>query len=153
MDYLTKVEIDTQFGKKAIEVYCCDIEAFDQDIDILTISTFWRSYSPSPHTVFNALEKMGISVAKMSSSPEVDLRDFCNVWLTKAIDNPTTGIHRIGCVEMSRYTPDRSLWGMEKRRAAEYFEGVLSHAGCYRDAGDQNGDGRAATAGDRRSAY
>ena len=114
MEYLVKKDIGTMFGEKSIEVYCCDVREFDQRIDILTISAFHQWYKPTPGTILGALDQVGVSIEELSLSPELDLRDFCKTWLSKPLDMPNMAIQRIGCVEMSQYSRDGSLWVDEK---------------------------------------
>ena len=110
MESRKKAVIPTLYGNKLIEVCCCDIREFDQSIDIFLTSAFYRSYAPTPHTIFYALNEMGISIENLALSPEIDLREFCNVWLSKPFDTSAKRIRRIGCIEMSKYKPDRSGW-------------------------------------------
>ncbi|MBE6588528.1 MAG: toll/interleukin-1 receptor domain-containing protein [Ruminococcaceae bacterium] len=113
MNALYTAEISTAFGTKSISVIAMNILDVDEEIDILTTSAFLRSYAPTPKTMFAALSCAGISVQDLSADPEIDLRELCNVWLSKEITG--AGIKRIGCVEMSRYTPDRSgIYGNEQ---------------------------------------
>lgn len=91
--------VHTGSGEKKIQVYCCDIQAFDEDIDIQTTSAFIRSYVPTPRSMFGALARMGISSAQLARQPQIDLRSFCNIWLSHEINGPDTRIRRIGCVE------------------------------------------------------
>lgn len=41
-------DVYTDHGMKSVEVYCADVCAFDQPIDILTTSAFQGSYIPTP---------------------------------------------------------------------------------------------------------
>lgn len=95
--------IKTDRGNKEIAVYCCDITAFDEHIDILTTSAYVRSYAPTPYTIFNALDRMGISVEYLAREPMLDLRQPCHTWLSREIQLPGSRIHRIGCVELTAY--------------------------------------------------
>lgn len=100
MDRLYRASFSTDFGPKAIEVYCCDVTLFDEDIDILTTSAFEGSYYPTPRTVFNALDNIGISVMDLAQKPFMDLRPSCHTWLSKEVISRHPFIHRIGCVEL-----------------------------------------------------
>jgi hypothetical protein len=100
---LSSVSIRTKYGEKKIHVYCCDVLEFDEPIDILTTSAFRYSYAPTPRTLFEALDRVGISVRECAAKPEIDLRRLCGVWLSKEIENHGTSIGRIGCVEMTGY--------------------------------------------------
>lgn len=100
MESLYTTKIDTDYGEKTIEVYNCDILKFDDDIDILTTSAFWRSYIPTPASLFGALYEEGISAEKLAVDPYIDLRKASNVWLSTAIRNADIRIHRLGCIEI-----------------------------------------------------
>ncbi len=102
MDALYTAAISTRYGNKSIEVYACDVLAFDEPIDVLTTSAFRRSYTPVPRTLFQALDSIGISVYSLAKEPLIDLRSLCNVWLSKAT-NMRFG--RIGCIEMTPFDP------------------------------------------------
>ena len=99
---LYSTNIKTDFGDKEISVYSSDILYFDKEIDILTTSAYVNSYHPTPHTMFEALNNVGISVYDLSRCPEIDLRIPCYTWLSKYIQNPNVKFHRIGCVELVR---------------------------------------------------
>lgn len=98
--------VSTPYGDKSISVYLSDILMFDEPIDILTTSARKWSYEPTPNSVFGALFRAGISSKELASNPEIDLRQLCNVWLSKPVYSPYTKIQRIGCIEMVRYSPD-----------------------------------------------
>lgn len=102
MESLYTTRIDTVYGEKTIEVYNCNILNFNEDIDILTTSAFYRSYMPTPASLFGALFEEGISAESLSLSPYIDLRESSNVWLSKSINNFGLKIHRIGCIELER---------------------------------------------------
>ena len=99
MESLYRTSMSTEFGPKAIEVYCCDVTLFDEDIDIFTTSAFEHSYYPSPGTAFKALNNVGISVKRLARRPFLDLRASCHTWLSEGITSHPF-IHRIGCVEL-----------------------------------------------------
>lgn len=108
MNLLHSVQIHTEHFNKEISVYCDDVTAFEDKIDVLVTSAFGYSYAPTPRTVFNALYQKGIKVDELASRPEIDLRHFCNVWLSKKLPYNPTNIKRIGCVEFitKHYEPD-----------------------------------------------
>lgn len=85
--------------KKEIAVYCADITAFPEPIDILITSAYHRSYHPTPGTVFYALARAGISVEALAQQPAMDLRELCNVWLSRDTAGGSIPIGRIACVE------------------------------------------------------
>ncbi len=116
MNALYTCDIATAHGKKTISVIAQNILDFEEEIDILTTSAFYHSYEPTPKTMFFALQSAGICVKDLAIDPLIDLRSLCNVWLSKEVSVPGVKIKRVGCVEMSRYTSDRTgLEGNEQR--------------------------------------
>lgn len=110
--------IMTPFGEKSIGVYCCDIQDFDGQIDLLTVSAFIHSYFPTPKTMIKALYDCGIDVMELAADPLFDLRETNRVWISRETDpeKRKLDIRRIGCVEMSRYTPERDSWYQNKEQ-------------------------------------
>lgn len=100
MTALATCEVYTDHGMKSVEVYCADVCAFDQQIDILTTSAFQGSYIPTPGTVFRALDLQGIRVRELAQDPMIDLRRSCHIWLSRAVEGARCQIGRIGCVEL-----------------------------------------------------
>ena len=101
------------FGEiqKKVSVHTCDIRDLDIDVDIMTVSSFRRGYYPAKGTLFGALADEGIYVQALADDPIIDLREPCNVWLSREVSGFTRlPIKRIGCIEMSTYTRDRSVW-------------------------------------------
>ena len=92
--------IKTPYGEKTVVVMAGDVLSIDERIDVLTVSSFARSYQPTPFTLFGSLYKSGIDVERLADDPYIDLRDTCDVWLSHAVENPHHDIGRIGCVEM-----------------------------------------------------
>lgn len=130
--YSTKVETD--FGKKQIEVYSCSVTDFEEDVDVLLTSAFVGSYEPTPRTVFAALDAVGISVEKLAKRPAFDLRTHCNTWLSEDISDFSKHIRRIGCVELNEF----STWDMldnkveqEMINSIRTFFNLLDIAGFY----------------------
>ncbi len=100
---LHKAALSTEYGEKTVSAYFGDILDFSEHIDILVTSAYAGSYAPTPRTVFNALDSVGISARELSSNPAFDLRKSCNVWLSEKIRGARVSIGRIGCVEFSHY--------------------------------------------------
>jgi len=110
MQPMNSITVSTPYGDKTVSVYCTDILKYDGEIDILTTSAFYRSYEPTPRTMFNALYSAGISVPHLAQDPQFDLRKQCNVWLSWEIIGQRIPVRRLGCIEMSPYSRDRSAW-------------------------------------------
>ena len=110
MQPLTEKTISTSFGEKTIAVFAMDITTLDEPIDVMAVSSFYRSYDPTWGTMVGALHTKGISVEELSMSPEIDLREQCNIWLSRAIEDSELPIARIGCIEMSPLRFDPEAW-------------------------------------------
>ena len=115
MEYMTKLDIDTQYGKKTISVSCMDITDLHDRLDIMTISAFYRSYAPTRRTLLGALNDYNISINHLAENPEIDLRKTGNVWLSESLQGPGLPIGRIGCIETSPYTPSRNAWQYKEK--------------------------------------
>lgn len=108
MNALIEKEITTRYGKKSLSVHAMDITVLDEPIDVMTVSAFYRSYHPTTGTMIRALELKNISVSQLSMVPEIDLRNLCNIWLSKEIPDPSLPIRRIGCIETNPYIHEAS---------------------------------------------
>ena len=108
MNALYSTKIYTPYGFKNISVYAEDVLNFSHEIDILTTSAFYRSYSPTPRTLFYSLYLSGIDMQMLADNPFIDLREACNIWLSKELYKSNTKIKRIGCIEMTPYTFEHS---------------------------------------------
>ncbi len=109
MNVLYTATVSTAHGDKTISVISGSATELTERVDILTTSAFKRNYAPVPGTLLGALYKSGIDVAELSLEPHLDLREICNVWLSKKTDG---SIGRIGCLEMrgfDRYTSENVL--------------------------------------------
>ncbi len=122
MNALYSAPVLTGYGEKRIDVYNCDILAFDEEIDILTTSAYISSYSPVPRTMFAALFSAGINVGMLAAFPEIDLRKFCHAWLSKEIAHSRIRVNRIGCVEFGRYNNEAFLEQAIITTIASYFQ-------------------------------
>lgn len=111
MQALTRKTIFTQYGEKTISVHACDIRDLDVDVDIMTVSAFYRNYNNTRGTLFEALYSQNIDISSMASNPEIDLRKQCNIWLSGETSSAAKlPIKRVGCIEMSTFSIDRSNW-------------------------------------------
>lgn len=116
----------TYYGEKEICVYNCDILDFDEKIDILTTSAGARSYYPTRGTIFWALTTANIFANALAENPEIDLRQLCNVWLSKKIEKSHAQIKRIGCVEFDYILEEQDMINSIK----SYFK-MLDIAATY----------------------
>lgn len=125
MQVLTKKTVFTRDGEKTVSVHASDIRDLDINVDIMTVSSFYRDYLPVKGTLFQALLSKGIDVNDLSGTPFIDLRDPCNVWLSREVPECAgLPVRRIGCIELSRYSTDRSAW---KEREAAMLSSVQAY--------------------------
>lgn len=100
MECIKRLAISSSSEDKGISVLCGDMSELDKPIDVLTVSAFLRNYDPVPRTMIGALYKKGISVEALSLRPAIDLRNFCNIWLSGEFRAEGLPIKRIGCIEL-----------------------------------------------------
>lgn len=115
MEPLVEKKILTSYGEKSIAVYAQDIAALTEPIDVLAVSAYYREYSPLQRTLIGALDVAGISVQALSTFPEIDLREQCNIWLSRSIGHAGLPIGRIGCIEMSSAYHEQNVPDLEKQ--------------------------------------
>jgi len=93
-------DIETAYGLKSIELHNDDITKLPFHLDAIVLSAYKNSYIPTVGTVIEALLKnCGVSVEKLASKPQLDLRYPLGVWLSGEISDQK--FSRIICVEMS----------------------------------------------------
>ena len=117
MEELYTAKISTAHGEKSISVIWGSATELGERIDVMTTSAFKREYSPVPTTLLGALYRIGIDVAELSLDPYLDLRNICDVWLSKEIEG---NIGRIGCIEMRGWNPNAN--GKVLRNIKAYFQ-------------------------------
>lgn len=87
----------TSPGKK-LELHLGDITNLGFPVELLTVSAFRNSYSPTPGTVMESLYRRGIHVQNLSRVPELDFRQNLGIWLSGATG--VEGIGRLVCLEV-----------------------------------------------------
>ena len=125
MEPLVTKTANTSYGEKSISVFAQDITLIQEKIDVLAVSAFYRNYEPVPNTVIGALSSIGISVDDLSQSPEIDLREQCNIWLSRPVNSPRLPVSRIGCIEMSSVSLD------DRNDANELEKRIISSIQAY----------------------
>jgi Domain of unknown function (DUF4145) len=91
--------LETRRGYCTCELLEGDITQLKGPVDLLLVSSFAGSYSPTPGTVFGALRaSWGIDTRRLAADPEFDLRQALSVWVTHPLEvGPFT---RLMCVEL-----------------------------------------------------
>lgn len=101
MDALNSMSIETPYGTKTLSVHCCEIDKWRDPLDVMTVSAFYRDYTPTERSLMGSLFEQGIHARELSLDPAIDLRELCNIWLSKEIPAASLPIRRIGCIEMT----------------------------------------------------
>ena len=99
-----EISVSSPFGERKICVCQGDLMDYPDTIHLLTVSAFERNYVPTLGTLIGALrQSKGISVEKLAENPKVDLREFCDCWISRKMPETAANpnIRRIGCIELS----------------------------------------------------
>ena len=90
-------------GEKRVELYEGDLTEVEQvdEFDLLVISAFPNDYIPTPSSLIGALYRKGLSVGKLASDKDIDLREAYSCWLSKDLKPEHHGLvfKRILCFE------------------------------------------------------
>ncbi len=114
MNKLSEVKLETPQGAKVISVLCGDITELREELDVLTISAFYRGYHPTPNTLLGALHGEGISIQRLAEDPLIDLRNTSNIWLSQRVRTSLLPVRHIGCVESPlHYDPSALLHSIQ----------------------------------------
>lgn len=98
-------ELKIQYGSqdKYIKIYHGDLTEVpvEEAFDILVVSAFPGDYTPTFRSLIGALDRKGISVAKLAQTKAVDLRKSFSCWMSQEINSSDPGIQfkRILCFE------------------------------------------------------
>jgi len=88
---------------KRIELYQGDLTSLspEEAVDLLVVSAFPGDYIPTSSSLIGALHRKGVSVAELSKSKAVDLRQHFSCWLSQefAAADPGIQFKRILCFE------------------------------------------------------
>jgi hypothetical protein len=106
MKLIDVLEVRHASGPKKIELFAGDLTRIPKAhaVDVLVVSAFPGDYEPTPTSLIGALDRKGVSVARLAEKPEADLtRDF-SCWLSRPIRRTGKGLNfkRILCFEPQR---------------------------------------------------
>jgi hypothetical protein len=98
MRVISKWNVDPLASGRTITLVEGDLTAPSVDVDLLVVSAFPHDYAPTPQSLMGALDRAGISVARLAESKALDLRDQCSCWLSNPV--ALTGrVLRVLCIE------------------------------------------------------
>lgn len=104
MELLNQIGVETNWGYRTFELYQGDLMHMNQEVDVLVISAVEHSYTPTPGTVVQSLNRQyGISVGQLAESASLDYRDAFGCWLSSEFSR--TPFQRILCVEVPLQDP------------------------------------------------
>jgi len=100
---LDKIDISDGATTRRIALYEGDLTALPlkHRADILIVSAFPNDYSPMTTTLIGALNRSGLSVAKLSANKLYDLRPTSAFWLSHPLGDAFAGMNigQIACFE------------------------------------------------------
>jgi hypothetical protein len=122
MELLNELVVFNRDEPKYIRLYHGDLTDKSEatDADLIVVSAWQGNYSPVPKTLVAALDKKGLSVAKLASDKEEDLRDAFNSWLSRKLPhNPELPDYkRLFCFEPPNEAPAHESVG-------DIFQGLM----------------------------
>lgn len=75
--------IQTEWGTKTIKVFCGDITVLPERVDLIVCSAFKNDYATTSSSLIGSLHrKCGISVAYLSQTPSLNLKDL-GIWVSQ----------------------------------------------------------------------
>ncbi len=103
MKILEVLSVDHQGRSRRIELCAGDLTDLGrkQSVDILVVSAFPDDYTPTEFSLIGALDRKGISLAKLANAKRVDLRTAFSCWLSDDLSEgqQAAGFKRILCFE------------------------------------------------------
>lgn len=98
MELYNQIGIETNWGFRTFELHQGNLMHVDWEVDVLVISSYERSYLPTPGTVVESLEREhNLIVGDLVEDAALDYRQAFGCWLSRPLSNGP--FQRILCVE------------------------------------------------------
>lgn len=103
MELLDNISVQAQGISKTVELWRGDLTDIPvaEAVDVLVVSAFPDHYAPTTGSLIGALDRRGLSVAKLAEDKEEDLRKSFGCWMSRELGQLAPGLefHRILCFE------------------------------------------------------
>lgn len=109
MRLLDRLTIHYRNEPRHIEIYQGDLTAIPpgEEVDLLLVSAFPNDYEPTERSIIGALDRCGLSVAKLAEKKTLDLREAASCWLSTELtesDSQRYGFRRLICFEPDEFS-------------------------------------------------
>lgn len=85
MEKINSIDFDTAKGLRTVEFLHGDMLQYKEEVDLLIVSVYGRSYEPVAGTLIGGLKDIGIPIELITKDIEIDLRDSLSTMLTTEI--------------------------------------------------------------------
>ena len=87
MERINSIDFDTPKGLRTVEFLHGDMLQYKEEVDLLIVSVYGRSYEPVAGTLIGGLKEIGIQLDLLIKDIEIDLRDSLSTLLTGEISD------------------------------------------------------------------
>ena len=119
MKKINAFDFDTSSGLKSVEIYQGDILSWNNETDLLIVSSYEGGYDPVAGTLIGDLKDRGINLKKLATKPDLDMRASLNTLLTEVLADQFFSRILIFEMKSSTYYKDK------KNGLKDIFENLL----------------------------